>query len=127
MQKRKVLKLSVFWFVFFVGVAKNHSNTVGEVHSNTPTAPTDQKTLLPQTPTDSNTTPTEKQMANNRVILIYIVLKMNILYYINMRLRKPCKMRLVGLLECWSGFLDFFCKKIRTFLGSCARVCVYMT
>ena len=92
-----------------VGVAENHSYTVGGGHSYTPTTPTASKIPLPQTPTNSRTLLQEFNKANNHVILIYITLKMNILYNNNIGLRKVPKWRFAGVWECRSGFFKIFC------------------
>lgn len=50
---------------------------------------------------------------------------MNILYISYKGRSKDTKMPFVRVLECWSGFLENFCEKIRTFLAR-ARMCACM-
>ena len=89
--------MSDFCSCRFVEEAENHSYIVGATHSYTPTNPQTQKTLLLQTPTNTYTTPTEKKTVNNRLILIYIILKINILYNKICHGAIPAGMRFVGV------------------------------
>jgi len=108
--------------MIFVGVAENQSYTVGGV---TPTTPTASKKATPTNSHRFTRTPTKKQKANNHAILIYIILKMNILYNKYTMLSQVPKVHFVGVWECRSGFFKIFFKKIRMFLAR-GRMCVHM-